>query len=175
LNSETKSGKDSAAVLTAQDTGILQQAETWPLRNRSPSSTFSEGDENRQPPRNLHSGNPAPSALYVRALYNYDKEDRTSLSFRRGDIIRVITESESGWWDGVNNGVRGWFPANYCAVVAGPVKDSEEGGVQQKADDANAENEQEEAAFWIPQSTPDGRLYYFNTLTGVSTLEGLDL
>src|SRR5262249_22652550 len=25
--------------------------------------------------------------------------------------------------------------------------------------------------FWIPQATPDGRLFYFNTLTGVSTME----
>jgi son of sevenless-like protein len=32
-------------------------------------------------------------------------------------------------------------------------------------------NKEEEAAFWIPQATPDGRLYYFNTLTGVSTME----
>jgi son of sevenless-like protein len=31
--------------------------------------------------------------------------------------------------------------------------------------------EVEEAAFWIPQATPDGRLFYFNTLTGVSTME----
>lgn len=29
----------------------------------------------------------------------------------------------------------------------------------------------EEAAFWIPQATSDGRLFYFNTLTGVSTME----
>ena len=32
-------------------------------------------------------------------------------------------------------------------------------------------NEQEEAAFWIPQATPDGRLFYFNTLTGKSRME----
>jgi hypothetical protein len=31
--------------------------------------------------------------------------------------------------------------------------------------------EEEQAAFWIPQATPDGRLFYFNTLTGVSTSE----
>jgi son of sevenless-like protein len=29
----------------------------------------------------------------------------------------------------------------------------------------------EEAAYWIPQATPDGRLFYFNTLTGLSTME----
>ena len=30
---------------------------------------------------------------------------------------------------------------------------------------------QGEAMFWIPQATPDGQLFYFNTLTGVSTSE----
>ena len=38
---------------------------------------------------------------------------------------------------------------------------------KQSIDDAD--KEQEEAAFWIPQATPDGELFYFNTLTGVST------
>jgi son of sevenless-like protein len=35
----------------------------------------------------------------------------------------------------------------------------------------NSSSKEEEAAFWIPQATPDGRLFYFNTLTGVSTME----
>lgn len=49
--------------------------------------------------------------LFVRALYDYDADDRTSLSFRQGDLIQVITQLESGWWDGVIHGVRGWFPS----------------------------------------------------------------
>ena len=61
-----------------------------------------------------------PPALYVRALYNYDADDQTSLSFRQGDVIQVLTQLESGWWDGVINDVRGWFPSNYCSVVSGP-------------------------------------------------------
>ncbi|CAK3797904.1 Cell division control 25 [Lecanosticta acicola] len=135
--------------------------------------------------------------LYVRALYDYDADDRTSLSFRQGDIIQVITQLESGWWDGVIHGVRGWFPSNYCAVVASPYEDgmgnripgdseaeeSEEeytehahdhaaNGVASQQEPAPAPaNTQEEAAFWIPQATPDGRLFYFNTLTGESTME----
>jgi hypothetical protein len=35
----------------------------------------------------------------------------------------------------------------------------------------NKRMEQEEAAFWIPQATPDGRLFYFDSLTGVSNME----
>ncbi|KAL5433309.1 hypothetical protein PMIN05_008430 [Paraphaeosphaeria minitans] len=148
---------------------------------------------------------PPPGSMFVRALYDYDADDRTSLSFRQGDIIQVITQLESGWWDGVINGVRGWFPSNYCAVVsradddmhddrngADAVDDdtqSELGGTDYTNSDTeslngndtilpierngsdNNNNKEEEAAFWIPQATSDGRLFYFNTLTGVSTME----
>lgn len=37
--------------------------------------------------------------------------------------------------------------------------------------DSAVDYKSEEAAFWIPQTTPDGRLSYFNTLSGVSTTE----
>lgn len=132
--------------------------------------------------------------LYVRALYDYDADDRTSLSFRQGDIIQVITQLESGWWDGVIRGTRGWFPSNYCAVVShaydsglvsrsGLAGDSEAdeseedyreheaGLIDSGHQEAAVTSAQEEAAFWIPQATPDGRLFYFNTLTGASTME----
>lgn len=148
-----------------------------------------------------------PPALYVRALYNYEADDHTSLSFRQGDVIQVLTQLESGWWDGVINDVRGWFPSNYCAILSGPGEldeydgdgleegeTSAESGTDddfdedQEEDDVDSEGnlreddsrlpiegrepgDQEEAAYWIPQATPDGRLFYFNTLTGVSTME----
>ncbi|KAE9980590.1 hypothetical protein BLS_004135 [Venturia inaequalis] len=145
-----------------------------------------------------------PGGMYVRALYDYDADDRTSLSFQQGDIIQVITQLESGWWDGVIDGVRGWFPSNYCQLVTGPIEEGDDNGhesdstggqgeeIQDEFGDGyessaasegtrsdisrrytgrSEEREQEEAAFWIPQATPDGRLYYFNTLTGVSTME----
>lgn len=147
-----------------------------------------------------------PPALYVRALYNYDADDHTSLSFRQGDVIQVLTQLESGWWDGVINDVRGWFPSNYCAIISGPDDlgeyegnghDESEASAESGTDDdldeeqdddldseGNAQDEDsglpiegndtgdpEEAAYWIPQATPDGRLFYFNTLTGVSTME----
>jgi son of sevenless len=59
-----------------------------------------------------------PPPMYVRALYNYEADDHTSLSFSQGDVIQVLTQLESGWWDGVINNVRGWFPSNYCAVIS---------------------------------------------------------
>jgi son of sevenless-like protein len=147
-----------------------------------------------------------PGGMYVRAMFDYEADDATSLSFNRGDVIQVITQLESGWWDGVINGVRGWFPSNYCQVIIGPGEGgavngdgpnghAEDGDADDDAqededdleyddldsegnvrDDASqpvegSDQEQEEAAFWIPQVTPDGRLYYYNTLTGVTTME----
>ncbi|KAL2438360.1 Cell division control protein 25 [Exophiala dermatitidis] len=146
---------------------------------------------------------PPPPAIYVRALYNYDADDQTSLSFRQGDIIQVLTQLESGWWDGVINNVRGWFPSNYTVEITDPnelresgvagLDESEastESGTEEDYDDEEEDSDAqtqdddsdlpiegantqppEEAAFWVPQATPDGRLFYFNTLTGVSTME----
>ncbi|KIV87709.1 hypothetical protein PV11_03238 [Exophiala sideris] len=143
---------------------------------------------------------PPPPPMYVRALYDYDADDHTSLSFRRGEIIQVLTQLESGWWDGVINNVRGWFPSNYTVEISnsdelgevgGGQDDSETGsGTEEEYDDEEEDSDaqtqdddsdlpieggtvqpQEEAAFWVPQATPDGRLFYFNTLTGVSTME----
>ena len=66
-------------------------------------------------------GTPEPPALFVRAMYDYNADDYTSLSFRQGDIIQVLNQLETGWWDGVIDNVRGWFPSNYCAIVTDPV------------------------------------------------------
>ncbi|ORE01477.1 SH3-domain-containing protein, partial [Rhizopus microsporus var. microsporus] len=49
----------------------------------------------------------------VRAVYPYYSEEKSSLSFKKGDYIDVLAKLDSGWWDGVCNGERGWFPSNY--------------------------------------------------------------
>jgi son of sevenless-like protein len=149
----------------------------------------------------------------VRALYDYTSDDYTSLSFRQGDVIQVLNQLETGWWDGVIGNVRGWFPSNYCAVIPSPHNSTagdnnshnhhhlQDNGVESALEDdyydddrdgdgasddsqpdeepsmlpiegaRKSSNEPEEAAFWIPQATADGRLFYYNTLTGYSTME----
>lgn len=150
-------------------------------------------------------GTAPAGTMYVRALYDYEADDRTSLSFHEGDIIQVITQLESGWWDGVINGVRGWFPSNYCQVipstddiVPGETEDNatpeqvveeeaedhdvyqesfDEDDASDRDDDTDAlpiegtDGDRSRADFWIPQATPDGRLFYYNTMTGESSNE----
>ena len=55
--------------------------------------------------------------LLVEALYDYYGEDLKFLSFGQGDIIQLLTVVESGWYDGVLNNARGWFPGNYCRMI----------------------------------------------------------
>ncbi|KAK9449913.1 ras guanine nucleotide exchange factor domain-containing protein [Limtongia smithiae] len=56
--------------------------------------------------------------LYVRALYDYTSHEPYSLCFNAGDIIAVCIQLDSGWWDGRIGRRRGWFPSNYCQLLA---------------------------------------------------------
>ena len=56
--------------------------------------------------------------LFCKALYDYDAQDASALSFRRDDIIEVLTQQASGWWDGLLGEERGWFPSNYVTIIS---------------------------------------------------------
>jgi son of sevenless-like protein len=119
--------------------------------------------------------------MYVMALRDYEPNDWTSLSFRKGDIITVAggaTQFKSGWGHGIINSVRGWFPSNYCKLISEPpihVQEEAEEESLEGYDDEYEEEEEEEVVVvvvitklrekkrmpsdWIPMSTPDGKLY----------------
>ncbi|KAJ1911760.1 hypothetical protein IWQ60_009986 [Tieghemiomyces parasiticus] len=52
----------------------------------------------------------------VRAVYDFEGQGPSSLSFRKGDIIEVHTQLDSGWWNGTCRNERGWFPSNYVEL-----------------------------------------------------------
>jgi len=45
---------------------------------------------------------------YAKASFDFEATDNFQLSFKEGDIIQVICRLNSGWWDGICNGKRGW-------------------------------------------------------------------
>lgn len=63
-------------------------------------------------------GNVEPESFFlVRAKFDFTATDGNALSFNEGDIIHVFSRLESGWWDGMLDGRRGWFPSNYVEEV----------------------------------------------------------
>lgn len=53
----------------------------------------------------------------VKALYAFSSSEKSSLSFEKDDYIDVLSQLDSGWWDGWCNGKRGWFPSNYVQLI----------------------------------------------------------
>ncbi|NXX47957.1 VAV protein, partial [Tricholaema leucomelas] len=50
----------------------------------------------------------------AKARYDFSARDRTELSLREGDVVRVLSrKGPPGWWKGEIYGRVGWFPANY--------------------------------------------------------------
>jgi len=49
----------------------------------------------------------------VIAIWSYTPADATELSFKAGDVIKVLERSDEGWWKGQVGASSGWFPGNY--------------------------------------------------------------
>ncbi|KAK7048147.1 ras guanine nucleotide exchange factor domain-containing protein [Favolaschia claudopus] len=94
------------------------------------------------------------SSSFCRALHDYDAQDSACLSFRRHDLIEIVTRAPSGWWVGSVQDKSGWFPSSYVTAVV--------------AQDASRRRiiSSENGDFWMPQVTSDGRIFYVNTESG---------
>ncbi|XP_024271290.1 drebrin [Oncorhynchus tshawytscha] len=54
----------------------------------------------------------------VRALYDYQAEDESEISFEPGDIISAVETVDKAWWQGcTKDGRQGLFPANYVETI----------------------------------------------------------
>lgn len=55
----------------------------------------------------------------VQACYNFKGEMKCDLEFRRGQVIQVITrtETQEDWWEGKLDDRVGIFPANYVKFM----------------------------------------------------------
>jgi len=59
----------------------------------------------------------ASGGVSAKALYDYDAENPDDLSFKEGDIIMVLDQSDpSGWWEGEIGGKTGFFPSNFVEL-----------------------------------------------------------
>lgn len=60
----------------------------------------------------------AEQQMCVRALYDYQAEDESEISFEPGDIITDVETVDKAWWRGWSkDGRQGLFPANYVETI----------------------------------------------------------
>lgn len=54
--------------------------------------------------------------LVVRVVADYEARDDTELSIREGELVHVLRQDPSGWWEGYReiDGATGWFPSNFA-------------------------------------------------------------
>lgn len=64
----------------------------------------------------------ASSARLFIALYDYDARTNEDLSFKKGDILEIINDTQGDWWYARmktknGNSIEGYIPSNYVAKV----------------------------------------------------------
>lgn len=80
------------------------------------------GHQGGQQPRVRPSVKPKPKPKpkaepKCKAIYSYEAQDNDELTIQIGDIIVLLSEDPSGWWQGRLNGIIGQFPGNYVEKV----------------------------------------------------------
>jgi hypothetical protein len=83
---------------------------------------------------------PISPRYIVRAQFDFDASDPSALSFRSGDVIEVYTMLESGWWDGMLDGRRGWFPSNFVEEL----NEDDEGDEQEESSLGHEQGQEDE-------------------------------
>ncbi|KAI8884225.1 hypothetical protein K501DRAFT_248191 [Backusella circina FSU 941] len=54
-----------------------------------------------------------PNEKYRKAMFDFNSNNDDEISFKAGDLIRVISEIDKGWWVGEVHDERGIFPVNF--------------------------------------------------------------
>ncbi|XP_056257605.1 GRB2-related adapter protein 2a isoform X3 [Seriola aureovittata] len=110
LNDGSMPNRSPSVAQSAKRVGLEERAHTigHTGRNSPVSSAY--------PPRRTSETMPLPqrpSAVQVKALYDFTAEEDDELGFCAGDVIEVLDRSDASWWKGRLRGKTGLFPANY--------------------------------------------------------------
>jgi len=93
-----------------------QQAYPPPQQGFPPQPGFPPQQAYPPPQQNFPPQQGKSNMLRARALYPFQGQDNTELSFNFGDVL-VIRRQDGEWWEGELNGRVGLLPANYVQLI----------------------------------------------------------
>ncbi|WWC71747.1 uncharacterized protein I206_105706 [Kwoniella pini CBS 10737] len=114
-NSSVISPYAALEVIIGNDTASYQSYQ--PINQQRGGSKTIIMEESHRPLTPFDNEQESNEPFFVRARFNFEATDNSALSFNAGDIIQVFSRLESGWWDGMLNDQRGWFPSNYVENI----------------------------------------------------------